>query len=61
VTASALNIRSEPGVEFPSVPEPLTRGVTILLLDQRDRWSKVEMVKNGDIEGWVRKQFLEKV
>ena len=61
VTASALNIRSGPGVEFPSVTEPLKRGVAVLLLEQRDRWSKVELVKNGDIEGWVRNQFLEKV
>jgi SH3-like domain-containing protein len=61
VTASALNIRSGPGVEFPSVPEPLKRGVAVLLLEQCDRWSKVEMSKNGDIEGWVRNQFLKKV
>jgi N-acetylmuramoyl-L-alanine amidase len=61
VTATALNIRSGPGVEFPSVTEPLKRGVTVLLLEQRDRWSKVELVKNGDIEGWVRNQFLKKV
>ena len=61
VTAAALNIRSGPGVEFPSVTEPLKRGVTVLLLEQRDRWSKVELVKNGDIEGWVRNQFLKKV
>ncbi len=61
VTASALNIRSGPGVEFPSVTEPLKRGVVVLLLGQRDRWSKVELVKNGDIEGWVRNQFLRKV
>jgi N-acetylmuramoyl-L-alanine amidase len=61
VTASALNIRSGPGVEFPSVTEPLKRGVVVLLLEQRDRWSRVELVKHGDIEGWVRNQFLKKV
>lgn len=61
VTASALNIRSGPGVEFPSVTEPLKRGAAVLLLEQRDRWSKVELVKNGDIEGWVHNQFLAKV
>lgn len=61
VTASALNIRGGPGVEFPSVAEPLKKGVAVLLLEQRDRWSKVELVKNGDIEGWVRNQFLKKV
>lgn len=61
VTASTLNIRSGPGVEFPSVAEPLKRGTTVVLLEKRDRWSKVELAENGDIEGWVHNQFLEKV
>jgi N-acetylmuramoyl-L-alanine amidase len=61
VTASALNIRSGPGVEFPSVAEPLTRGTIVALLEKRDRWSKVELLENADIEGWVRNQFLIKV
>lgn len=61
VTASTLNIRSGPGVEFPSVAEPLKRGTTVVLLEKRDRWSMVELVENGDIEGWVHNQFLEKV
>jgi len=61
VTASTLNIRSGPGVEFPSVAEPLKRGTAVALLEKRDRWSKVELVENGDIEGWVHNQFLAKV
>jgi N-acetylmuramoyl-L-alanine amidase len=61
VTASTLNIRSGPGVEFPSVAEPLKRGTTVVLLEKRDRWSKVELAENGDIEGWVHNQFLSKV
>jgi N-acetylmuramoyl-L-alanine amidase len=61
VTASTLNIRSGPGVEFPPVAEPLKRGTAVVLLEKRDRWNKVELVKNGDIEGWVHNQFLEKV
>jgi len=32
-----------------------------VLLEKRDRWNKVELVKNGDIEGWVHTQFLAKV
>ena len=61
VTASSLNIRSGPGVEFSSVGEPLKRATTVVLLEKRDRWSKVELVENGDIEGWVHNQFLAKV
>lgn len=61
VTASTLNIRSGPGLEFPPVAEPLKRGTAVVLLEKRDRWNKVELVKNGDIEGWVHNQFLEKV
>jgi len=61
VTASTLNIRSGPGVEFSPVAEPLKRGTAVVLLEKRDRWNKVELVKNGDIEGWVHNQFLEKV
>ena len=61
VTASALNIRNGPGVEFHSVAEPLTKGTIVALLEKRDRWSKVELPENGDAEGWVRNQFLKKV
>lgn len=61
VTASSLNIRSGPGVEFPSVAEPLKQGTAVVLLEKRDRWSKVELVEDGDIEGWVHNKFLEKV
>ena len=60
VTAPTLNIRSGPGVEFPSVAEPLKRGTEVVLLEKRDRWNKVELVKNGDIEGWVHNRFLAK-
>lgn len=60
VTASTLNIRSGPGVEFPSVAEPLKRGTVVVLLEKRDRWHKVELVKNGDIEGWMHNRFLAK-
>ncbi len=60
VTASSLNIRSGPGVESLAVAEPLKQGTAVVLLEKRDRWSKVELVKNGDIEGWVRNKFLEK-
>lgn len=61
VTATTLNIRSGPGVEFPPVAEPLKKGTQVALLEKRDRWHKVELVENGDVEGWVHNQFLAKV
>lgn len=61
VTASSLNIRSGPGVEFPPVTDPLARGATVVLLEKRDRWNKVELLENGEIEGWVHNKFLEKI
>ena len=61
VTASTLNIRGGPGTEYSPVAEPLKRGTVVVLLDKRDRWYKVELVKNGDIEGWVHNRFLEEV
>jgi N-acetylmuramoyl-L-alanine amidase len=61
VTASTLNIRSGPGVEFPPVAKPLKKGTEVALLEKRDRWNKVELVENGDIEGWVHNQFLAEV
>jgi len=61
VTASSLNIRSGPGVEFPPVTDPLARGTTVVLLEKRDRWNKVELLENGEIEGWVHNKFLEKI
>lgn len=61
VTVSSLNIRSGPGVEFPPVAEPLKKGTEVVLLEKRDRWNKVELVKTGDIEGWVHNQFLKMI
>ena len=58
VTASTLNIRSGPGAEYALVAKPLKRGTVVALLEKRDRWYKVELVKNSDLEGWVHNQFL---
>jgi len=61
VTATSLNIRTGPGVEFPAVADPLPRGTRVVLLEKRDRWNKVELLENGDIEGWVHNKFLEMI
>ena len=61
VMASTLNIRSGPGAEYGPVAKPLKRGTVVALLEKRDRWYKVELVTNGDLEGWVHNRFLEEV
>ncbi|MDH5643197.1 MAG: SH3 domain-containing protein [Gemmatimonadota bacterium] len=61
VTASSLNIRSGPTVDSPPVAEPLPKGTVVVLLEKRDRWNRVELLENGEIEGWVHNTFLEKI
>lgn len=61
VTATTLNIRSGPGAEYSPVSEPLKRGTVVVLLDKRDRWYRVELAKNSDLEGWVHNRFLAEV
>ena len=64
VTATRLNIRKGPGTEFDSVAAPLHQGTRVLMLEKRDRWSKVKVddddsVEEKDIEGWVYNKYLE--
>jgi N-acetylmuramoyl-L-alanine amidase len=61
VTIDSLNIRKGPGVEFDTVSSPLMRGAKLTLLEQRDRWSKVDVEGPNDIEGWVASKYLAKV
>lgn len=53
VTASALNLRSGPGTEYP-VRETLPRGTQVE--GAREGW---EYVRVGDRTGWVASQYLE--
>jgi N-acetylmuramoyl-L-alanine amidase len=61
VTADSLNIRKGPGVEYESVCSPLLKGAKVVLLEQRDRWSKVDVAGDNDIEGWVSNKFLKEI
>jgi N-acetylmuramoyl-L-alanine amidase len=61
VIADSLNIRSGPGIEYETVASPLLRGTKVVLLEQRDRWNKVDVMGPNDIEGWVNNRFLEEV
>ncbi len=58
VRAEMLNIRSGPGVEFDTIADPLTLGTRVTLLDARNRWSKVDVDGDNDIEGWVYNKYI---
>ncbi|MCX7103545.1 MAG: N-acetylmuramoyl-L-alanine amidase [Methylobacter sp.] len=61
VTVEGLNIRKGPGVEFDPVAPPLSLGTEILLLETKDRWSKVDVKGPNDIEGWVSNKFITSI
>lgn len=61
VTASALNIRKGPGVAFDIVAPALRQGAIVYMLEKRDRWSRVDVEGDNDVEGWVANKFLEPV
>jgi len=61
VAVSGLNIRSGPGVEYPKVADPLSHGTRLVLLEKRDRWSKVDVAVENDIEGWVYNKFIKRI
>ena len=59
VIVDSLNIRGGPGIEYEPVSSPLLRGTRVVLLENRDRWSKVDVAGPNDIEGWVNNKFLK--
>lgn len=61
VTASTLNIRSGPDAAAAPVAPALKRGTEVALLEPGERWSRVEVVGKGDIEGWVFNAHLQPV
>jgi N-acetylmuramoyl-L-alanine amidase len=61
VIVDSLNIRRGPGVEYEPVASPLNRGARLVLLESRDRWSKVDVAGPNDIEGWVCNKFIQAV
>ncbi len=61
VIVDSLNIRRGPGIEYEPVSSPLLRGAKVVLLEKRDRWSKVDVTGPNDIEGWVNNKFLQEV
>ncbi len=53
VMSSELNIRSGADASFAPVAPALKKGTEVALLEAGERWSRVEVVGKGDVEGWV--------
>jgi N-acetylmuramoyl-L-alanine amidase len=61
VTTDDLNIRKGPDASFDKVAPALQRGAIVALIEPGDRWSKVEVEGDNDIEGWVNNSFIVRV
>ena len=61
VVIEMLNIRSGPGKYFEKISEPLPLGTRVTILEARDRWSKVDVDGENDIEGWVYNKYIKAV
>lgn len=61
VIAENLNIRKGPGIEFELASSPLFRGTRVVLLEKRDRWSKVDVEDPNDIGGWIYNKYIKRV
>ncbi|MEM9686706.1 MAG: N-acetylmuramoyl-L-alanine amidase [Bacteroidota bacterium] len=55
VLAEYLNIRSRPGIHSIRVSEPLPKGTTLKIVEQKGQWSYVK----AEIEGWVNTKWLK--
>ncbi|MBD3223450.1 MAG: N-acetylmuramoyl-L-alanine amidase [Caldithrix sp.] len=54
VTASKLNIRSEPWLQAKTAAPPIPRGTMLKILDETDDWYQVDVITRG----WVSKKFV---
>jgi N-acetylmuramoyl-L-alanine amidase len=61
VTSPDLNIRSGADASFAPVAPALKKGTEVALLEPGERWSRVEVVGTGDVEGWVFNAHLAPV
>jgi N-acetylmuramoyl-L-alanine amidase len=61
VITDGLNIRKGPGIEYEPTASALLRGTRVVLIERRDRWSKVDVTGSNDIEGWVNNKFIVEV
>ena len=61
VNIAMLNIRSGPGKSYEKISEPLPLGTRVTLLEAKDRWSKVDVDGENDIEGWVYNKYIKAI
>ncbi|MFH7319163.1 N-acetylmuramoyl-L-alanine amidase [Desulfurivibrio sp. D14AmB] len=57
VRAQALNVRSGPSVNSPTIVQPLSRNTELQILDEQKGWYQVEV----KVRGWVAGEFVEKL
>ncbi|GAA0859737.1 N-acetylmuramoyl-L-alanine amidase [Aliiglaciecola litoralis] len=54
VTATKLNVRSGPSINFEAVSAPLLTGRKVKVIERHEEWSKIEFTQTG----WVNSRFL---
>jgi len=64
-TTTALNIRTGPGTQHPTLSQsPLPLGTPVEILSQQNSWRLVDVLAelggDMDIQGWVHHRFLER-
>jgi N-acetylmuramoyl-L-alanine amidase len=58
VDVPLLNIRSGPGIDYPTVASPLKQRTQLQLLDMGALWAHVALIDGSGVEGWVRSTFI---
>ncbi len=61
VITGSLNIRKGPGTEYDLAALPLRKSTALIVLEKGARWTKVEVVGRGDLEGWVANKYIERM
>ena len=54
ITETNLNIRNGPGTNFPTKSDPLPQGTEVVVLEEKDGWSRVRVT----MDGWVSSKYL---
>lgn len=55
-SGDGLNIRAGAGAQYDAISNPLPKGQTVVILEEKDGWARVRT----SIEGWVSARYLKK-